>query len=47
MQACNKNMQISQISLGLNPHFRISVVLQLDVMLLHWPKKKDSSHFTL
>lgn len=21
MQACNKNMQISQIALGLNPHF--------------------------
>lgn len=35
MQACNKNMQISKIALGLDPHYRISVVMQLNAMLLH------------
>lgn len=42
MLACNKNMQISRTELGLNPHFRISVVLQLNVMLLLQPKEEIS-----
>lgn len=42
MQDCNKSMQISWISQGLNPHFRIPVVLQLKVVLLHWPKEEAS-----